>query len=287
MISTYYIMIFLQRKPDLLQSIALAGLVILVWDTQQLFNIGFQLSFLAVLGIYGLHQSIIEIFRKANNSIYNFLINTFALSTSAQISVTPLTLYYFHQFSFLSIFINVISIAFAQVFIMISFILCVLFMINFTPNWLLTIYNKVSLFFLEMVKNFQNWDFSFTQNIPMEIPETIILFVIIYLLQKILILPNLKNLSKFLASILIFILVRSSINLYYWHKEEILTHHFYKQTIKNNTVIFFIRGKDDLNKIHKQIIKPYITSRRIDNVKIQTFPTKTKIRIRDLIYEIK
>jgi competence protein ComEC len=46
-------MVLLQRKPDLLHSMALSGLIILIADTQQLFDIGFQLSFLAVLEFIG------------------------------------------------------------------------------------------------------------------------------------------------------------------------------------------------------------------------------------------
>ena len=56
MITVYYIMIFLQRKPNLLHSLALAGMMILSIDTQQLFDVGFQLSFLAVFGIFWLYK---------------------------------------------------------------------------------------------------------------------------------------------------------------------------------------------------------------------------------------
>ena len=57
MITVYYIMIFLQRKPNLLHSLALAGMMILSIDTQQLFDVGFQLSFLAVFGIFAVIKS--------------------------------------------------------------------------------------------------------------------------------------------------------------------------------------------------------------------------------------
>lgn len=54
MISAYYIFILLQRKTDLLHSMALAGLIILVLNSNQLFEVGFQLSFAADLAFIGL-----------------------------------------------------------------------------------------------------------------------------------------------------------------------------------------------------------------------------------------
>ena len=42
------------RRSDVVNSLCLAGLVILLWDPGQLFDTGFQLSFVAVLGIVGI-----------------------------------------------------------------------------------------------------------------------------------------------------------------------------------------------------------------------------------------
>ena len=72
MLTFYYVMILLQRKPDLLHSMALSGLIILIADTQQLFDIGFQLSFLAVFGIYWLNRPVLNCLPKARNSVHDF-----------------------------------------------------------------------------------------------------------------------------------------------------------------------------------------------------------------------
>jgi competence protein ComEC len=60
MLTVYFIYVLLQRKPDLLHSLALSAFIILINDSQQLFDVGFQLSFLAVLGIYWLNQPILN-----------------------------------------------------------------------------------------------------------------------------------------------------------------------------------------------------------------------------------
>uniref|UniRef100_A0AAU6WP33 ComEC/Rec2 family competence protein n=1 Tax=Chryseobacterium endophyticum TaxID=1854762 RepID=A0AAU6WP33_9FLAO len=71
MLSIYFIYVLLQRKTDLLHSLSLSALVILVFDTQQIFDVGFQLSFLAVLGIYWLNQPILSYFPRQDNRLKN------------------------------------------------------------------------------------------------------------------------------------------------------------------------------------------------------------------------
>ena len=117
MITVYYIMIFLQRKPNLLHSLALAGMMILSIDTQQLFDVGFQLSFLAVFGIFWLYKPITNHYKPLKNRAIRFILNTFSLSLAAQLTTLPLILFYFHQFSIMSVFINVVSIMVSQGFI--------------------------------------------------------------------------------------------------------------------------------------------------------------------------
>ena len=58
MISIYFISVLLQRKSDLLHSLSLSAMVILMIDTQQIFDVGFQLSYSAVLGIYWFNKVI-------------------------------------------------------------------------------------------------------------------------------------------------------------------------------------------------------------------------------------
>jgi len=205
MITVYYIMIFLQRKPNLLHSLALAGMMILSIDTQQLFDVGFQLSFLAVFGIFWLYKPITNHYKPLKNRAIRFILNTFSLSLAAQLTTLPLILFYFHQFSIMSVFINVVSIMVSQGFIIFSFIVSILFGIEFTPDWLLEIYDWCASFFLNMVAFFSKTDFSFVENVSIEIPELIILFVLVYLLRSVFEKPNVKTFTHFSFFILLFI----------------------------------------------------------------------------------
>jgi|GEM_PF-93710 len=272
MITVYYIMIFLQRKPNLLHSLALAGMMILSIDTQQLFDVGFQLSFLAVFGIFWLYKPITNHYKPLKNRAIRFILNTFSLSLAAQLTTLPLILFYFHQFSIMSVFINVVSIMVSQGFIIFSFIVSILFGIEFTPDWLLEIYDWCASFFLNMVAFFSKTDFSFVENVSIEIPELIILFVLVYLLRSVFEKPNVKTFMRFSFFILLFIFTKILINFYFWQKEEILLHSFFKQNIvsikQGDKAIFIVSNEVNMEKINNFVIKSYITSRRIKNIEI-------------------
>ena len=291
MITVYYIMIFLQRKPNLLHSLALAGMMILSIDTQQLFDVGFQLSFLAVFGIFWLYKPITNHYKPLKNRAIRFILNTFSLSLAAQLTTLPLILFYFHQFSIMSVFINVVSIMVSQGFIIFSFMVSILFGIEFTPDWLLEIYDWCASFFLNMVAFFSKTDFSFVENVSIEIPELIILFVLVYLLRSVFEKPNVKTFTHFSFFILLFIFTRILINFYFWKKEEMLLHSFFKQNIvsvkQGDKAVFIMSEEADTEKINNFIIKSYITSRRVKNIEIKKVKPMTKLKINQTIYEIK
>lgn len=288
MISIYYIMIFLQRKPDLLHSIALSALLILTWDTHQLFNIGFQFSFMAVLGIFWLYQPIIQLFGKVKNHILRFTLNSFALSFSAQLAVIPLVIYYFHQFSWLSIFINTISIFISQAFIIFSFIVCILFGFNLAVDEILDIYDLSASFFLNMIAFFSRWDFSFLQNIPLNFIELSILLFIVYFLREIFVRPNLKIFLKSLFLGLLFVLTRICYDFYWEQKDEVLSHSFYQQNLisvkKGKHITFILSETINQSKAQEFIINPYFSSRRAEFLEIKILPKGTKLKINNSFY---
>lgn len=288
MISIYYIMIFLQRKPDLLHSIALSALLILTWDTHQLFNIGFQFSFMAVLGIFWLYQPIIQLFGKVKNHILRFTLNSFSLSFSAQLAVIPLVIYYFHQFSWLSIFINTISIFISQAFIIFSFIVCILFGFNLAVDEILDIYDLSASFFLNMIAFFSRWDFSFLQNIPLNFIELSILLFIVYFLREIFVRPNLKIFLKSLFLGLLFVLTRICYNFYWEQKDEVLSHSFYQQNLisvkKGKHITFILSETINQSKAQELIINPYFSSRRAEFLEIKILPKGTKLKINNSFY---
>lgn len=92
------------RKPDALNSLALAALGILIIRPLDLFDIGFQLSFSAVVGIILFNNKIVKVL----SFLPKWLSSTLSVTLSAQIGVVPLIAYYFNIFSPVSLPANLV-----------------------------------------------------------------------------------------------------------------------------------------------------------------------------------
>jgi len=84
-----------QFKP--INILFFTALVLLVIEPHFFFDIGFQLSYLAMIGIYLTYEPICKWFKPKNKPLDFFWKGT-AIGFSAQVMTIPLMLYYFHQF---------------------------------------------------------------------------------------------------------------------------------------------------------------------------------------------
>lgn len=109
----YLFGLLLQRRTHVLNTMAIAAFVILCISPLSLFEAGFQLSFVAVLGIVLIYDRFDKLLRPWLNSIRErgrvvliWMIKLFAVSLAAQIATLPLTVYYFSRFSLIAFFAN-------------------------------------------------------------------------------------------------------------------------------------------------------------------------------------
>ncbi len=85
------------RQVSIYNVLAASAFVLLFWNPFWLFDVGFQLSYLAVIGIVYFQPKIRKLLI-FNNKIANWAWEATAVGLSAQLVVTPISLYYFHQF---------------------------------------------------------------------------------------------------------------------------------------------------------------------------------------------
>lgn len=274
MLTVYFSYVLLQRKPDLLHALSLSALIILFADTQQLFDVGFQLSFLAVLGIYWLNQPILKLLPRQDRWFKKIIYNTISISLAAQLSTVPLVLYYFHQFSFVSIPANLFIVPFSEIVIVFSFVLTGFIAAGIDLNFIFIIYDFLIFLLLKSIHWFAGFEKIFFENVSMNLFEVTALFVIIYFLRFVLVRFSLKNISRFSCSVLIFLMIKTGSDIQGEMNSEVLVHHFKKEKIisvkDGNSAQFFIPGNDDSEKIKQFIINPYLASRRIKNFQVKT-----------------
>lgn len=119
MAALYFIAVNLERRGAVLNYLFAAGLIILLFQPQQLFWAGFQFSFAAVLAIVYFYPKLQEQAdrlleylenEKWRHRLNRWLIAPFLVSLAAQLGAVPLAMHYFHKFSLVSFLLNLLVI---------------------------------------------------------------------------------------------------------------------------------------------------------------------------------
>ena len=92
-----------------INTVGSAAFFMLLYNPFYLFDIGFQLSFFAVLSILLINPYLVSLYRSRNPAI-NYVWELSCTSTSAQLGTAPLSIYYFHQFPLLYLVSNIFAI---------------------------------------------------------------------------------------------------------------------------------------------------------------------------------
>lgn len=114
-------------KSDTINNIAFSALILILLNPLIIYDVGFVLSFGGTLGIVLLSKDFTRIFQNVlnkfwgymkiksakENSFFDSLIETLAVTCSAQLFLTPIMLYYFNTFSLLSIITNLLVVPFS------------------------------------------------------------------------------------------------------------------------------------------------------------------------------
>jgi competence protein ComEC len=85
------------RQTNIYNSIATSALILFCFDPEIIYDVGFQLSYSAVIGIVYLQPKIGDLYIPKNR-IWEMLWGLTTVSIAAQLATFPLSLYYFNQF---------------------------------------------------------------------------------------------------------------------------------------------------------------------------------------------
>ena len=160
MISLYFVSKLLSRKTDIINILSISLLLITIIQPNQLFSIGLQMSFAAVLtlALFIPRIPLIKLpesnqFLRSLISILNGTILIMLSSAVLSLFLAPLTIYYFNQFNLNGIFANIIGIP------IISLILSLAIVVISVPDlWgILAIYQHSFHFILDIFYGWSNF----------------------------------------------------------------------------------------------------------------------------------
>ncbi len=115
--------LMLQRNVDGIHIVNMTAIIFLLIHPLILFDVGAQLSFAAVYGIFYLYPLLNKyVIRKVKQRFYKYILAPMAVSFSAQLFVSPLLIYYFHRLPTLAVISNLIIVPIASVVIFLLFL---------------------------------------------------------------------------------------------------------------------------------------------------------------------
>jgi competence protein ComEC len=191
------------KKTNIYNSLALSALVILLINPYSLWDVGFQLSYAAVLSILLFSPYIKKWFFVKNKLLLGFL-NLNAITLAAQILTLPLVLFHFHQFPFLFLVTNLMAVPLSGIILYAELLLIA---INFIAPFA-TFIGKVIEFLIGFLNKFilaiDSLPFGVWHYIQISIFQSIILFILLLFFTSWLINKRSSFLLYTLASAAIF-----------------------------------------------------------------------------------
>ncbi len=273
MFSIISVSIIMQRQHNIYNTIFVSAFVLLVINPFYITKIGFQLSYLAVIGIIFFQPRISKII-KIKNKILSYLWDLIAVSIAAQISTAPIILYYFSKFPNYFIITNlfvmllvIFVLSFGIAFLVLSFVPYLNTIIAKLLDWLLDIMG----FIIHRVNTFPK---AITDNINVNFIEMILLYLLLISIAYYMVNRNKKSVISLLVSVFALIFY-SNFNYYTkYSKSELIMfnvkHHSYIGIIENkkselicstnykkstadinfNIKKYYVRNNCEITKVH-------------------------------------
>lgn len=269
MISMYYATFLLSRPANGYHALAFTALVILIINPNQLYDVGFQLSYSAVFYIFWLYTLVRSKLPKYRKRWKNYLYDTVSITISAQFGVIAISLYYFNQFSALFLIGNLVLLPFAAVMIILSLLTVFLLssglyfpFVKKSMNFLFDLIFK----FIELLSGFDKLIF---RDISISIFQAFLLIILLILVRYYLEKFKWHKLLPILAVLFIFQLTRVYDNFYYNQKEELIVFNQYRGSIlgirKAEKLDVFWQVEDSA-KSYDFTIYPYVLNEKIKEV---------------------
>lgn len=150
----------LLRRSQIYNTISMAAFLMLLYNSNYLYDVGFQLSFSAVVSIV-YFQPLIAKWFYTKNKILKWTWDLTAVSLAAQIGTAPLSVFYFHQFPNYFLLTNLIAIPFATLII---YFAVALFVVSPIP-----LLSDAVAFLLKLFLKILNGSISFIHDLPLSL----------------------------------------------------------------------------------------------------------------------
>lgn len=220
----------LRRSVNIYHTLLVSVLLILLFEPTFLFDVGFQLSYIALFFIIWL-QPLLSSIWKPKYKVSKYIWDILTVSFAAQIGTLPLSIYYFHQFPGLFFITNLIIIPLLSIIMILGVLVMLLAAFNMIPVFLSQLL-EWSIYYLNKIINaIASLEQFIIQDIPLHFyllfSGYLLLFALIIWFKK----PSFNRLTVILISITILQLSYFKIQYEIQNEEELIVFNSTKNTL--------------------------------------------------------
>ncbi|MFD1163653.1 ComEC/Rec2 family competence protein [Hwangdonia seohaensis] len=271
MFSIVAIAMNLKRPTNVYNTLAISMFVILLFKPLFLFDVGFQLSYLAVFAIVAIDPMLYNLWRPKNWFLDKYW-HTLTVTVSAQFGIIPVSLFYFHQFPGLFFISNLVIIPFLGLILGLGILVILLAAINILPNFFAEIYGYI----ISGMNGFVGWvskqEAFLLKDIAFGLVYVFTFYLGIIALVKFLKKRSFSNLKLLLVSV-ICIQCAFIYTHYKNTSNEFIVFHKSRYSLLGNSVnhsLLVAHDFDSLTASKNKIIKDYTVGNHIKTIKKDT-----------------
>ncbi|MDD7886553.1 ComEC/Rec2 family competence protein [Flavivirga sp. 57AJ16] len=297
MFSILTIAMNLKRPTNIYNTLAISLFIILLFKPMFLFDVGFQLSYLAVFAIVIVDPVIYKQW-KPKSKIIDFYWHTFTVTLSAQLGIIPISLYYFHQFPSLFFISNLVIIPFLGLILGLGILIILLAILNLLPQFIANIYGHIITLMNDFIAWVSRQELFLIKDIAFSFWYVLAFYLVIICLLRFFKKRHYSSLKYLLMTIMIFqgIVIYTNYNastnaFIIFHKSR---HSLIGNMIHNKMIVAQDLDLDTLSKVKNNIIRDYAVGNHIDVIEKDSLRpiyllNKSKLLIIDSlgIYNIK
>lgn len=142
----------INRKSMSINTMAFSAVLLLLYNPFWLWDLGFQLSYSAVLSILLFHKPIYNVLEFSKKWL-DYLWDSISLTLSAQILTTPISIYWFHQFPVYFLISNLIAVPLSGLVLILELGICALY----SWTWAVKYLGKTAEFFILTLNKIVNY----------------------------------------------------------------------------------------------------------------------------------
>ena len=166
------------RKSTIYNSLALSAFVLLCWNPYWLWDLGFQLSYAAVLSLVLFMRPIYNLFF-FKNKIADWIWQLNAVTLSAQVLTFPFCVYYFHQFPAYFLLTNLLAVPLSSIILIVEILLCLVYFIHPVSLFIGKMLGWMIWLMNESITKIESLPFSTWNNLQLNDTQLILLLICI------------------------------------------------------------------------------------------------------------